>query len=506
MTAAVAPPVLDPRDAVFDTTALRTDLRRRSVRGGTITVASQAAKFALRLGGTAVLARLLSPADFGLVAMVGVVTSFAETFKDAGLSMATVQRERISHAQVSNLFWTNVGLSLLLALAVAGAAPLVAWFYGEPRLTAITLALAGASLLSGLGVQHRALLQRRMLFTRLAAIEVGSMAAGVAAAVLVAWRGGGYWALVTLTLVTAGAGATLAACLSGWRPGLPRRGSGAMPMLRFGGSLIGFNLINYLSRNGDNLLLGRFVGPAGLGLYTKAYGLMLLPLQQVNAPIAAVTVPTLARLQDEPAAFERFYCRAVRLIAYLTMPTVVVLAVLAREVVALVLGPGWEQAAAIFAVLALFGVVQPVSVTAGWVPTAVGRPGRLLRWSLVGTPVLLGGFVAGLPWGPLGVAVGAVSAAFVLVGPRMAYAYHGSPVRLRRVLAAAGLPLLLAAGLAATLLLVYHALAEATAAARSLAVLLTAGGLVGGWFTLLPGPRAEAVGLYDTFVGKGKAK
>src|SRR5690606_19203223 len=173
---------IDSRDAYFDTEHLTKHLRRRTMRGGAITVSSQGVKFALRLGSTAVLARLLTPADFGLIAMVTVVTGFVEMFKDAGLSMATIQRERITHAQVSTLFWINVALSALIMLLIAALAPAIAWFYGEPRLLPITLALSGTMIFGGLAVQHQALLRRQMQFGRLATIEITSMAAGIAAA------------------------------------------------------------------------------------------------------------------------------------------------------------------------------------------------------------------------------------------------------------------------------------------------------------------------------------
>ena len=475
------------------------DLRGRSVRGGAVTFASQAARFVLKMGSTAVLARLLVPADFGLVAMVTVVTGFVELFKDAGLSMATVQRKTVSHEQISVLFWINVALSAAITAIIAGLAPVLAWFYGKPEILPITLALAGGAVLSGLGVQHRALLQRRMEFARLAAVEVGSMAAGVGVAVVMATRGWSYWALVGMTLSTAASGAILSMALSGWWPGLPRRGSGAMPMLKFGGNLVGFSFVNYFGRNGDNFLLGRFAGAADLGIYSKAYGLMLLPLQQINAPVASVTIPALSRLQDEPDAFARFYCQAIRLVAYITMPIVVVLAVLSREVVAIVLGPGWGEAAPVFAVLSLFGVIQPVSVTTGWVLTALGRPQRLLRWSLVGTPCILIAFVCGLPWGPFGVATAAVICAFVLVGPQMAYAYHGTPVRLAEVGRAVTAPLLMSLALAAACLLGRHLLLGYHDALRALVVCLASLLLYAGYFLVLPGPRRDAKQLVATF-------
>ncbi len=157
----------------FDTEYLKADLKGRSVRGGAVTMAAQGIKFFLQIGSTVVLARLLTPEDFGLIAMVTAVTGFVMMFKDMGLSMATVQRAEIDHAQISTLFWINVVLSLAFMLLTATLAPAIAWFYSEPRLTWITLALAGAFIFSGFTVQHQALLRRQMNFGRYQEIPRG---------------------------------------------------------------------------------------------------------------------------------------------------------------------------------------------------------------------------------------------------------------------------------------------------------------------------------------------
>ncbi|MGD0900434.1 MAG: oligosaccharide flippase family protein, partial [Thermoguttaceae bacterium] len=160
-----------PGGDFFSTAHLRDGLKGRSVRGGAASLVGQVAYFLMRLGSMAVLARILTPGDFGLVAMATAITGFVEMFKDAGLSLATVQRAEITHAQVSILFWINVALSAGLMLLVAAIAPAVAWFYGDSRLIAITLVVAGAFLFGGVGIQHAALLRRQMRFGTLATVQ-----------------------------------------------------------------------------------------------------------------------------------------------------------------------------------------------------------------------------------------------------------------------------------------------------------------------------------------------
>jgi PST family polysaccharide transporter len=407
---------VDP-ESHLQTAHLQEGLRERSVSGAFFTLLTQWLKFVLHLGSLYVLARILTPGDFGLIGMVTAVTGLILHFKDMGLSAATVQRDKVSHDQVSTLFWINVALSTTIMLIAAAISPLIARFYNEPRLTWITLALAGGFLISGLGMQHMAVLSRQMRFRALALIEVASQAAAVAAALLLAGLGAGYWALVGQQLVLATgivAGAWLAC---GWRPGPPRRGAGVRPMIRFGGNLTGFGLVNYFARHLDDVLIGRFWGAGALGLYTKAYGLLLMPLNQVNFPVARIAIPTLSRLQDQLERHRRFYLKALRLIALATMPLVATMWVLSREVVLIVLGPQWTGAAELFSVMAVAAFVQPALNTSGWVYVSLGQANRMARWGALWALLYCASFVIGLPWGAWGVALAYTIAVYALALP-----------------------------------------------------------------------------------------
>src|SRR6267143_4894595 len=194
--------VIDPNEKHLGTDHLLTDLKGRTISGAFITIAAQGAQFVLSLASIMVLARLLTPKDFGLFAMVTTVIGYLRVFKDAGLSTATVQREGITHAQVSNLFWINVVMSGAIGLIFAASAPLVAWFYREPRLIPITVILASTFLLSGLIVQHTALLNRQMRFKAIAVIQIGSMLLGLVVGIVMAYLNYSYWALVFSNLIT----------------------------------------------------------------------------------------------------------------------------------------------------------------------------------------------------------------------------------------------------------------------------------------------------------------
>lgn len=439
----------DPDDHL-QTGHLQDDLRARSVSGAFVTLFAQWLKFALHFGSLLVLARILTPGDYGLVGMVTAVTGFVLLFKDLGLATATVQRAEVSQEQVSTLFWINVALSAAIMALTAALAPWIARFYDEPRLTWITLALAGGFLIGGLAVQHQALLSRQMRFRAMAVIEISAQAAAVCAALAAAWLGAGYWALVIQQLVlTAWTTAALwIAC--DWRPGPPVRASGVRPLLRFGGSLTAFNFVNYLARNVDDILIGRFRGAAALGLYARAYALLLMPLRQINAPVARIAIPTLSRLQDQPERYRRYYLNALRLVALACMPLVALLFVVSREVVLVVLGRQWIEAATLFSIMAVAAFVQPVLSTSGWVYVSLGQAGRMARWGALFALVYCASFVVGLPWGARGVAVAYTVAVYVLALPGMWAALRFAPVGLgdvaRTVLRPAALGLSVALG------------------------------------------------------------
>ncbi|MGH7950540.1 MAG: lipopolysaccharide biosynthesis protein, partial [Limisphaerales bacterium] len=339
----------DPNERHFATGHLLTNLKGRTISSGFITMTAQGIQFGLTLASTMILARLLSPRDFGLIAMVMTVMGFLRVFKDAGLSTATVQREGITHAQVSNLFWINVAVSGLMSLLVAGAAPLIAWFYREPRLVGITLALSITFLLTGLTVQHMALLNRQMRFKAVAVIQVVSMLVGVLVGIGMALLNCGYWSLVGSNVSLAVVALVLTGCASRWRPQFFARRSGTRPLVNFGANLAAGGFIASLARGADGLLIGRFYGAASIGLYSRASALLTRPLQQFICPIEAVFVPAFSRLQTQPERYRRTFLEFYEAIAVTSFLFTGLFFALAHPLTLVVLGPKWEKAAVIFA-------------------------------------------------------------------------------------------------------------------------------------------------------------
>jgi O-antigen/teichoic acid export membrane protein len=422
----------------FDTEHLKNDLKARSVRGGAATMLGQGTLFVIQTASTIVMARLLTPADFGLIAMVTAITGFANLFKDLGLSLATVQRAEITYEQISTLFWVNVAVSVMIALAMAALAPFIARFYGEPRVTLITITLSLVFLFGGLTVQHQALLQRQMRFTTLAAIQVVAVSAGVSVAIVSAILGAGYWALVMMQAASALSIALGVWLVCGWRPGQPVRNAGVKSMLVFGGNITGFNVVNYFARNSDNILIGRVWGAGPLGFYSKAYSLLVLPLNQINFPIASVAVPALSRLYGDPAKYNAYYLKTISLITLVSTPLVSFFITCSDKLILLILGSQWAAASDIFRVLGFSALIQPLYNTQGWLHISAGRSDRYLRWGLIGSFVIVLGFVAGLQYGPLGVAVAYTVATWAITFPCMWYAGRSAGIRASDIFGAVG--------------------------------------------------------------------
>ncbi len=439
-----------PKD-YFNTDHLKADLKQRSVRGGAVTIFAQSSKFGLKFGSTIVLARMLVPEDYGLIGMATVVTGFVEYFKDLGLSTATIQRREINHQQISTLFWINIAVACIVALVVALLAPVVASFYNEPRLEGITQALAINFIFGGLTVQHQALLKRQMQFTSLAKIEIASMFVGVATAVIAAYYGLNYWALVLMFLATTAINAVGVWLACSWRPGLPRRNCGVNSMLAYGSNITGFGLVNYFSRNLDNILIGRRWGSQELGLYAQAYKLVLLPIQQINTPVTSVALPTLSSLQSEPQEYCRYYYKAMLSIAALGMPTIGFLFAFADKVILAALGEQWLAIVPIFKLLMPAALNATVGVGLGWAYQSLGNVSRQLRWGIgssIANSIL---FIIGVRWGAMGVA-----AAFGLSRPLFffagfAYCYYQTPLKLTHLLAQLRFPAIASMGAMAIL-------------------------------------------------------
>ena len=419
------------------------DLRERALRGGLARVCAQASNLVLRVGSLAILARLLEPKDFGLVGMVTALTGVLNLFRDFGLSTASVQRANVTEEQTSTLFWINVLLGVILFAGVAGVAPIVVDFYHEPRLFWVTIVLASGFLFNAVGIQHSARLQRQMRFTTLSIIDTGSWIVSTAVAIGNAARGTAriLVMLVAMTVTLPLTASTAFWVATAWMPGMPRRRTGIRSMLRFGGTLTVNGLVVYIASNFEKVLLGRFWGADAIGIYGRAYQLIRIPTDTLNGSIGEVAFSALSRLQDDPVRLRSYFLKGYSLVLALTLPATFACGLLATDLIAVVLGPKWKEAAPIFRLLTptilVFALANPLS----WLLGAIGMVGRGVKMSLVIAPLMIASYLLGLRYGPQGVAF-AYSAVMVLwLLPVIVWSVHGTVISVRDILITASRPL-----------------------------------------------------------------
>lgn len=411
--------------AYFEDAAPRDDLHRRSLRGGAISMAALALNVVVQVCSTVVLARILLPEDFGLVAMVSAVTGFASIFVDLGTRDAIAQRHSITEGEVSALFWITLGTGLALTTITALSAPLIARFYGEPRLGLVTMALSVTFVLPALYFQQHALMRRALMFRTLALIEVGASLLSTAIAIALAYHGYGYWALIWKLLLTPLFTGMAVWISCRWWPKRPTFTAGVKELLKFGLNITGFVVADGIARSADRVALGYTTGPRELGYYQNALGVYEYAIG-ICASLHNVATATLTKLRGDRAALKHAWSTALSSLVYFAAPAAATLAVVGQDLVVLLLGSKWAAAGAILSVLALRGPANVVERTLGWLHVIAERPDRWRHWGVVNCVVTIIALLCGLPFGAIGVAAAYVAAAYLLFIPAIAYA--GKPL------------------------------------------------------------------------------
>jgi O-antigen/teichoic acid export membrane protein len=427
------------------------ELRHSVVKGSLALVFSQGISFGLSMANTLVLARLLTPADFGIIGMVTVVINFIALFKDAGLSTATIQNSNIDSRQISTLFWINAGISMSLALIILISAPFIALFYNKPELTAVTAILSIEFMVQGTIIQHRALLQRHLKFTALAIIDIVAQLGMIAVAIVMAAFGFRYWALVGGTLASTLILIILTFYSCPWTPGKMHKGTGVRNMLKFGGRLTVSNFVHYISRNLDNMLIGRVIGAEPLGLYSKAFSLLMTPLNQIRTPLTTLSLPVLSSLKNDEARYQSYFRQLLDVSISLALPISVYCYLESEFLIRILLGEKWMGAVPVFKILSIAGVFVALSAAPGLAMLSHGYAKRHLHLTVITAAIVSLSFIIGVRFGIKGVALGYTIASFLIMIPFIGFAFRGTPIKIRLVLESISGPLIAAiiAGVAA---------------------------------------------------------
>jgi PST family polysaccharide transporter len=420
--------------ALFHTSTDR--LKQSAQRASVLNLTARGIDLFFQFISLMLLARLLTPADYGVFAMAMPFVWFLMNFGDLGLAAAVLQQPDLNERQASAVFQINVLTGFALAALFASCSPILGWFYGDSRVSHIAAVLSLIFVVSGFTAVQQALLRRALLFGALLRAQIASSATSSAVAIILAFNGAGYWALAARALTDPLIYSVVAWISVGWLPRHADWGETTRALLRFGRYYLGSSLIYSLSKQADTVLIGWRYGSAELGPYTLAYRLFFLPVQQIAWPLGHVMVPTLSRLRDDPDRLKRWYLKLLRLVTFAAFPPLFSLVVCADDVIRVVAGPQWGQAVDILRLLAPVGALQTAYATCDWLLRARGQADRSFWWSVITTIACLLGYVLGLPWGAIGVAAGLAAANLLFFLPAFVYATKGTSIRLLHVVEA----------------------------------------------------------------------
>lgn len=429
---------------------------------------AQGARVGSQLISLVVLARLLPPQAYGLIAMAMTVTNLAFMFRELGTMATIVQRPVLGERLQSTLYWVNVALALVIAAAMVALATPVAIAYGEPQLAPIVRVLALSVPLSSIAAVQQALMERDSQFRTLARIEAVAAVAGVLSAIVIAANGGGAWSLVCQMLVLTGLTALQAWRASPWRPRWLFDVAELRTIYGFVGNYSLFQFITYLQRNVDSVIVGKTLGSAALGLYAMASKVMLFPLQNITGIATRVLLPAMSRRQHAGAELGVLFLRAGAVISMLTAPLMAGLYYLRTPFIELFFGPRWSEAAGLLQWLAPSGLVQSLHAPATALLLALGKAGLLLRLSLLNAALQAACLLLAVRWGLQGVGAGILAANILMFAPALACVMSSLQLAPLAVLAELGKPVL-----AAGFMLLALALLDALALTAGLGKLLS---------------------------------
>ncbi|MBE9212591.1 lipopolysaccharide biosynthesis protein [Plectonema cf. radiosum LEGE 06105] len=423
---------------------LRSDLKRRSLLSGLINFAAQPVKLAVGIASTAILARILTPTDFGLVAMVMPLLSFADSLSNFGLETATVQREELDNQQLSASFWLSLKVNTVIVGLMLIMAPILARFYGEQELIGITLLMTFGFLAVCLTFVHKSLLKRQMHFGILTTIEVVSLVVSAAIAIGAAIVGWGYWALVLQLVVMQLIQSIAYLIICPWRPEKyitnKKTNADFQAMFSYGAHLTGFRFLMRIGMQLDRILIGYLSGAAALGLYQVAYKWAYFSFEQVYFPLFDVAVSSFSRTLHDTNLY-RSYCRkGLMLLFALCMPALAFSFVEAQNIILLLLGNQWLGAVPLFRMLSVAVFVGSMYRVTKWLYVSAGQTQQQFRWGLIHTPIAIAGVVIGSQWGAFGVATGYTIGICLLTYPSVAFCLKTSPLTGKDFLSAIACP------------------------------------------------------------------
>lgn len=385
-------------DILFDTDI---NIKQKTIAGIGWTSFTQVAQHLIQFVIIVVLARILTPEEFGLIGMITVFTGFAAMFGSLGFSSALIQKKSISEYHYSSVFWLNIIVGLILTIIIIGTSPLISKFYNEPRLKTMTILIGFTFIINAFGITQKTRLYRDMKFNKLAFIELLSIACAGLTALILALYGFGVWSLVWQAISLASIRTILFWIKSSWRPKPIFNRRAIKDLLGFSSNMLGVYILRYWIKNADKILIGKFFGSNMLGIYNRAVGIMLLPQREINLVLSRVMFPAFSRIQHDKDKIKRIYLKSISIISLITFPMMIGLFIVSDHFILAVYGSKWAGVIPILRIFCFAGLIQSITSTTGWIYQSQGRAGWMFRWSFISGIILVGSIVVGIQIGSL---------------------------------------------------------------------------------------------------------
>jgi PST family polysaccharide transporter len=381
-------------------------LKKQVVKGVSWNFFEQLTRQVMSIGVTAVLARILSPDDYGLVALSAIFVGFLSLFGDLSIGAALIQKSNLDDRDISTSFWTSILTGFVIAAALCAIAPFAARYYNQPLLTYIIVVSAVSFFITPLWSTHKVLLTKKMEFNKLAMINIVFSVFASVASLILALSGRGVWSLVLGGLVASILITPLVWYFEKWRPRFIFDRASFKALFSFSSYLLSFNVLNYFARNFDNLIVGKYLGANVLGIYSMAYNLMMKPLQQISWSICGVLFPAFSSIQGDIPRIRSAYLKVVNVIATITFPMMMGLIMVSREFILVMVGPKWAGVIEPLQVLCLVGALQSVGTTVGSLFTSQGRADLQFKTGTINSVGHVIGFIISIRWGLMGIVTG----------------------------------------------------------------------------------------------------
>jgi O-antigen/teichoic acid export membrane protein len=363
------------------------------------------------------LARLIPPSTFGIISMVTMFSNFAILFIDMGFGTALIQKKDADHVHYSSVFWLNLTIGCALYVLFFFAAPLLSWFFNQPQLTLLVRVICLSFIINSLTAVQSNLLIKELKFKQKVIFNWISMVIGYSIAFYLAIYNFGVWAIVWMTLITSISNSLLFWFSTKWYPSFVYDKSKIKELSHFGLNVLGDTSINYWSRNFDNFIIAKVLGSTELGIYTRAYSLMLLPLKNISSVITKVLFPAFSKKQDDIPSIKRYYLLIIKYVSLLTFPAMIGLSLVSKEFVLLFFGENWRSMIPVLSILSIVGAVQSIFTLNGMIYNSLGKANIAFKVSLLVNFVLIIAFSIGVNFGIVGMAWSYLIACIILFFP-----------------------------------------------------------------------------------------